>query len=78
MSHRLRYAVKCCNRSHGLDFFITKLCKYIGFFFSNLCLNILKSILKNKGDYYYFHIDLSFETNRLPKSKSENYGRRNL
>ena len=56
MSLWLRYTVKClrdCNRSHGLDLLITKICRLCF-----ICLNIFKSGLRKWVDYHYFHLQI--------------------
>ena len=65
MSLWLRYTIECWRIVTGAT---GSICKYVDCFFCFVfvfvlfffvfftCLNILKSILKKKVDYYYFHI----------------------
>ena len=65
MSLWLRYTIECWRIVTGATgsickyvdcFFFVFFCFFLFFFVFFTCLNILKSILKKKVDYYYFHI----------------------
>ena len=59
----LRSSVYGVKQEPRARFVFNLLYKDVDFVF--ICLIILKSMIRKEVDYHYFHIDLSFETNRL-------------